>query len=174
MIYQWFIAATALLVVLGFCSAVAQRSRAMRWALVLLSLVVIPAAYMGELDLLSRPKPESKEYLLYRTHKARVQGFKAVAGVGLYLWLVNEKEWGPAPRAFSYPWNKETRQMIRQLQEAWQQAQQQGTAVFMYNPFEPSLNKEKPVFRHPPPPPRLPPKDMFRQHEKPQPKKYQT
>lgn len=167
MIYAIFGGAVAVLVMLGLASAWAQRRRWLRWALVALAVAAIPAAYVGALDLLSRPKPASHELLLYRTSKAEVKGYHAIAGVGLYL-LLYAPEW-PEPRYFSYPWNEETRQMIKQLQDAWASAQRHGEPVFMYDPFEPSLETEKPIFDHPPPQLRLPPKQ-----EPPRPKKYEV
>ncbi len=169
MIYTLYVGATLILLTLGFTVAWARRGRWIRWGVIAATLVAMPAAYLGALDMLSRPKPEGKEFLLYRTQKAEVKGHHAIAGKGLYL-LLYADDW-PEPRYFSYPWNKQTREIIKQLQDASESAKRHGQPLFMYNPFEPSLENEEPIFEHPPPMPKPPPKDMYR--EKP-PKKYRV
>lgn len=169
MIYQWFVGSVAFLLLMGCVAAYSHRSRALRWVVVVVAVTVMPAGYFGAMDMLSRPKPANKEHFSYHIQKAQVRWYKAVAGKGLYVVLSNPI-WDE-PRYYAYPWNEETKELIKQLQDTWESAGRYGAPVFMFNPFEPSLNEEDPIFDHPSPPPRLPPKDLL---NKPQPKKYEA
>lgn len=169
MIYDWITGSAALLLLLGLVVAWSWRTRPFRWFIMIVAVASIPLWYYATLDLLSRPKPRTKELMFYDIKQAEVRGFHIIPGVGIYL-LLNTSEWSE-PRYYSYEWNEETKEMARQLQEAWESAQQGGVPLTMLNPFEFSWNKKEPIFRHPPPPPTLPPKDLMFPG-KPKPKEY--
>ena len=74
-------------------------------------------------------------------------------GEGIFLWLqlVDLVE----PRSYVLPWSQE---LAQQLQDALCEAEENGTAVQMRLPFEPSIDNREPKF-YAMPQPAFPPKD---------------
>lgn len=156
MTYYLFLGATSLVLLLALVAAWSRRTRWVRWLTIVIAIWVLPLSWLGLNDLLSRPKPVDKEWLYYNAKVAQVLGYYAEAGGGLWV-MLKGKDW-PEPREYFYPWNENTRKMIQELQEAWEKGNQRGVPTLMFNPFQPSWEKDNPIFRHPPPMPRQAPK----------------
>lgn len=93
--------------------------------------IMLPVGYASLVDLLSRPKPFSHEWLHRDLTQATVLGARLAEGESIFVWLelpgINE------PRAYVLPWNEE---LAKQLHSAQAQAQEQGTEVSMRTPFK--------------------------------------
>ena len=120
------------------------------------AVLFMPLAYVGLTDLLSRPKPVSLEWWQGRTAEATVLSAQLREPDSMYLWLQLAGE--PEPRAYRLPWSRD---MAEQLQQALEEAEQNGTQARMRLPFEPSLDQRERKF-YAPPQPALPPKDLAR------------
>jgi hypothetical protein len=117
------------------------------------SVLLLPTAYAGFLQLLSMPKPVGLEWWHARAEEATVLGSSIHEEAGIYLWL--QLEGVPEPRAYVLPWS---RQLAQQLQEAQREAEEQQGELRMRLPFEPSWDDDEPQF-YAMPQPALPPKD---------------
>lgn len=155
--FTYFIPLAVLTLLFGLAVAWSRRHRGLRWMLVVASLLLIPAAYVCILDLLSRPKPVSKEYFAYHAKAAEVLAFHVEPGISLSLWLLNKHQWDK-PRAYERPWNDETRKLAGELQRMWEQRKKKGGKIILNNPFAPSLEDEKPLLEHKMPWPKFPEK----------------
>ena len=113
----------------------------------------LPLGYAAYADLLSRPKPVALEWWNRHAEEATVIGQQMREGEGLFLWLQFAGE--AEPRAYELPWDDK---LAEQLQNAWEQAQKDGTGVRMKLPFETSLDQRAPKF-YALPQPKLPNKD---------------
>jgi hypothetical protein len=101
----------------------------------------MPLAYAGLSDLLSRPKPISMEWWLAHADEATVLAAVPEEGRRIFLWLALEG--ADEPRAYVMPW---TREAAQQLQDAQEQAAQEGGEVRMQMPFERSLEDAERMF----------------------------
>lgn len=116
--------------------------------------LMLPAAYVGFVQLLSLPKPVTHEWWLSQADEATVLGSSAQEDVAIYLWL--QLEGADEPRAYALPWSRE---LAEQLQEAQREAEQQQSELRMRVPFEHSLDELEPRFYalpQPAPPPKQP------------------
>jgi hypothetical protein len=116
--------------------------------------LMLPAAYVGFVQLLSLPKPVTHEWWLSQADEATVLGSSAQEDVAIYLWL--QLEGADEPRAYALPWSRE---LAEQLQEAQREAEEQQSELRMRVPFEPSLDELEPRFYalpQPAPPPKQP------------------
>jgi hypothetical protein len=147
--YYYFIGASALLVLGGLTVAWSRKDRWVRWCVIGCTLLIIPAAYMSMMDLLSRPKPESKEHMLHNVPIVEVLGFYVKEDIALYILLFNE-EWDE-PRYYVYAWSPQIQQMVNKLRQGWEQAQEDGENVYMHRPFDPTVAPSE-RFNHPDPP----------------------
>ena len=144
----------------GLIVAWSRRTRWLRWVLVVGACLSLPAAYLGIYDLLSRPKPVSKELAAYYIQEVEVLAFSSVPNKALYLWLSNEEFWGKEPRYFVRPWSKETKKLAGELQRAFREkAKKGGGDILLKNPFASSLEDEEPEVQHKLPWPKPPSKD---------------
>lgn len=148
-----FVAAVAVALCLGSIAVWAPRRLTVRAGALCVFGLFLPLGFAGWVDLLSRPKPVAFEWWLSRADEATVLAGSFREGAGIYIWL--QLEQSEEPRAYRLPWSREQAQ---QLQEALRQAEENGTAVRMRLPFEPTLDPRKPRF-YALPQPVLPPKD---------------
>ena len=148
-----FVVAVVLLCILATHSIWAPRRMRVKVSALLTTLLFLPLAYAAMVHLLSKPKPVNLEWWQAHAEEATVLGSSLREGQGIYLWLqmVDLLE----PRAYVLPWSQE---LAQQLQEALRQAEENGTAVQMRLPFEPSLDNREPRF-YAMPQPAFPPKD---------------
>ncbi len=128
-----------------------------RLSVKLLALAVpalfLPLLWLATGEILGRAKPVQLEWWRARVESVTVIASHLREGEGIYLWLLLPG--GEEPRAYVLPWRQ---QLAEDLVEASREARENGTAVIMRLPFEPSLDDRPPVF-HALPQPALPPKE---------------
>ena len=152
---QLFALTVMLAATLGLISIWAPRRLAIKGAALATAVLFLPLAYASLVELLSKPKPVDLEWVLSDTTEAEVVASRLVEDRGIYLWLQLPDVF--EPRAYVLPWDRAS---AEQLQQAMRQAEQQGSAVQMRLPFEPSLEDRAPKF-YALPQPALPPKDLI-------------
>lgn len=156
----------ALVVGLAYVAIGAKQSRARRWAMVGVTVVLLTLGTSLTLEFLGRPKPIDYEW---RTGEATVEHYLFVEGQAIYVWL----RWPEklAPSAYQLPWSEET---AKSLQGAAEQAEQEGGEVMAELsgtetqgeemegeasiPLESSLEDRQPMTFYALPQPTLPPK----------------
>lgn len=156
-VHVWLFAGLAFgILILLFIVAWARRGRLFRWGAILLGLAVIAASYPVLGGLLSRPRDQTEEWFHRDAKEALVSGVYVDEGVALYLYLmipgVNE------PRSYRFPWSEETRELAESIQGALESEEGQAGGVIIDLPFQPSLERDRPLTAHPAPQPMLPPK----------------
>jgi hypothetical protein len=149
----------ALLVVLaatlGAVGVWSPRRLAVKVGALLVAFALMGTGYAAMLDLLSKPKPASFEWLLSEAREATVLGNSMVEDKAIYLWL--QLDGVKEPRAYELPWDRRT---AEHLQTAARAAAEQQSALRMRLPFERSLDDRDPRF-YALPQPALPPKDTL-------------
>ena len=156
---QVFSLITSLLLVLCLTTAWSRREKLYRWSILLVAFALIPGAYFTMTMLLSLPRDVSDEWYHKNATEALVSGVYVNEGVALYLYLVLPGM--SEPRSYVFPWSDKIRELAQQLQEALGSPEGQG-GVMITNPFQPSLETEKPLTVHPAPQERLPEKEQPR------------
>ncbi len=145
-LYALFALLLVLAAVLGGVAIRGQGRVAVRFGAVAALALFIPVTYGTLIDLLGRPKPASLEWVSLNVAEAQVLGSQIREGVGIYLWLalpdVDE------PRAYVLPWD---RSAAEQLQQAQQEAGDEGNGVMVTFPFD-SDDQSGPNFYAPPQP----------------------
>lgn len=150
----FFIVAAVLAFVLATHGIWAPRRLGVKISAVITTALFLPLAYAAAATLLSKPKPVHLEWWLAQADEATVLGSSMREGDGIYLWLQLAEL--VEPRAYVLPWD---RKLAQELQEALRQAEENGSAVRMRLPFEPSLDNRDPKF-YALPQPALPPKEQ--------------
>ncbi len=150
-----FVVAAVLAFILATHGIWAPRRLGVKISAVITTALFLPLAYAATLTLLSKPKPVHLEWWLAHADEATVLGSSMREGDGIYLWLQMAEL--IEPRAYVLPWSQE---LAQELQEALRQAEQNGSAVQMRLPFEPSLDNRDPKF-YALPQPALPPKERL-------------
>lgn len=121
-------------------------------AAIVIVALILPAAYLTIVDLLSRPKPVSLEWGSRDLTAATVIGAHFKEGDRIFLWLgfdgVDE------PRYYVLPWDEE---IAKQLYGAQREADDKGTDVRMNRPFARNDVKSEMMF-YARPQPAVPPK----------------
>ncbi|MEM7259276.1 MAG: hypothetical protein AAF404_18010 [Pseudomonadota bacterium] len=149
---HWFVIGSALAAVLCSISIWAPRSVKMKLAALGCAALFLPVGYVSLNDILSRPKPMMLESLHKNLEEASVISSLMKEDEGIYLWLQLPEV--TEPRSYKLPWTDEA---AKQLHQARQQAETNGTGVKMKKPFERSMDASDPVF-YAPPQAALPPK----------------
>ncbi len=139
--YVLYSAVAVLATVLAGISIWSPRQVWLKTSALGVTAALMPAAYFGFAELLSKPKPVDLEWAARTVPEARVVASDMQEGQGIYLWL---KFPGTSePRAYVMPW---TEKAARQLHDAQRKAEQKGADVRMGRPFEPSLDDDEPRF----------------------------
>ena len=139
---------------LGAVGVWSPRRLSVKVGALLVAFALMGTGYAAMLDLLSKPKPASFEWLLSEAREATVLGNSMVEDEAIYVWL--QLDGIVEPRAYRLPWDKRA---AEQLQQAARAAAEQQTALRMRLPFEKSLDDRAPRF-YALPQPALPPKDQ--------------
>lgn len=145
------------LLIVALCAVVAwsRKERLYRWGAILCGVAILAGTYPASVNLLSRPRDVSEEWFNRNAKEALVTGVYIQEGTALYLYLklpdVDE------PRSYRFPWSEETRKLAQSVQEALESEEGQA-GVFIPNPFQPSLERERPLTAHPKPHERPPQK----------------
>lgn len=150
-----FIAVVLVATVLSAISIWSPRRLPVKVGAVTTASVFLPIAYLGFVDLLSKPKPVDLEWFHSQVGDAEVLGSAIHEGqnIFLYLQMPDVEE----PRSYVLPWD---RNLAEQLQSARREAEENGNGVGMRLPFEPSLDDREPKF-YALPQPAMPPKDRL-------------
>ncbi len=152
-LFGLFIVVVALLCILATHSIWAPTRLRVKLSALITTVLFLPLAYAAMVQLLSKPKPVHLEWWQAQAEEATVLGSSLREGQGIYLWLQMVEL--PEPRSYVLPWSQE---LAQQLQDALREAEENGTAVQMRLPFEPSLDNREPKF-YAMPQPAFPPKD---------------
>lgn len=125
-----------------------------RWAGLAISAAALGAVYLAGVDMLGRAKPMRLTALEADMPEARLVASHAVEGAAIYLWLMPGTDSADgAPRAYVLPWSQE---MAEALRAAKAEAEANGTAVIVSDPFNSAIAPGERFTT--PPPPALPPK----------------
>lgn len=125
-----FAAAALLVAALAAIAIWSNHRLLLKTSAVLIVALILPAAYVTILDLLSRPKPVSLEWAARDLSEATVISAHFKEGDRIFLWLrVDGVE---EPRYYALPWDE---QVAKQLYGAQQEAEAKGTEVRMNRPF---------------------------------------
>jgi hypothetical protein len=143
-----FAAAAMVAAFLGSIAVWSPRRLPVKVCALVIAGLFMPLAYAGLTDLMSRPKPVSMEWWLAHAEEATVLAAVPEEGRHIFLWLALEGV--DEPRAYVLPWSREAAQ---QLQDAQEQAAEEGGEVRMRMPFEPSLDAQRMFYAEPQPAP---------------------
>ena len=132
----------------------AHRAVWIKVSALVLAALLMATEYAGLVELLGRPKPTALEWTLDFVSDATVLAVNMRENDAIYLWL--QFDAGSEPRAYVLPWRMDD---AKQLHQAMQQAQANGTALRMRRPFEAANDPNEPVF-YAEPQPALPPKRL--------------
>jgi hypothetical protein len=125
----------------GFAIA-APRRLWLRVAAVVVAALFMPAAYLSQSLLLSRPKPTELEWIQRAAPEATVLGATFIEGKAIYLWLQLPGQ--EEPRAYVMAWS---RPLAEQLTKARREGEGSGQPVRMRKPFEGDRDEEsEPTF----------------------------
>jgi len=130
-LYQLFAAALAVAAALASLAIWAPRAAKVRLAAVVLTAAFIPVAYLGLMELLSKPKPVSHEWFKRAATKAVVLGIHFEEGTAIHLWLRLLD--ANAPRAYVLPWNSK---LAEKLEDAFEDALANNAVMFIEAPFQ--------------------------------------
>jgi hypothetical protein len=143
-----FIVGVALTCVLASISIWAPRKIWVRASAVALVAAISVSGYLTLTEMLSRPKPMSLAWAERAVAEAEVLGSTFIEGEAIFVWLRLPDN--PEPRAYRLPWNQ---QQAQQLQDAMNEATEEGTGVRMRMPFQEGVETEEPLFYALPQPP---------------------
>lgn len=137
-----------------------RRDKLLRWSLMCIALTILPVAYFLVWPaVLSFPREMASEWYYRHVKEVRVAGVYIAEGKAIYLLLVIPGVL--EPRYYSIPWGDEARNLAESLQEALE-SKDAKRGVIIENPFQPSLEREKPLTARPLPQTRPPPKQQPR------------
>jgi hypothetical protein len=103
--------------------------------------LLLPTAYFGLVELLSRPKPIALEWAQRDLSDAAVLGSAMREGKSIYLWL--KVDGVDEPRSYELPWDQK---LAEQLHGARREAEAKGTGVRVSQPFMSKQEKGHLVF----------------------------
>lgn len=136
LLFLVFAAMTLLLVFVALRWARDGRGRAV---ILMLFLLLLPAAYAAPASLLGRAKPVTLEWLGTKVKEATVLSATFKENDAIYVTLL----WRQAPDLYKLPWSQK---MAEQLQQAMREADRNGTQPVMKLPFEQSWDDREPRF----------------------------
>lgn len=139
--YALYTVVALLVAILATISIWSPRMVRIKLAALIVSAAMMPAAYAGFSELLSKPKPVELEWMARQVAEADVVAADMQEGEAIYLWL--KYPGSKTPRAYVLPWSE---QAARQLHGAQQKAEQEGSGVRMGKPFERSEDEDEPMF----------------------------
>jgi hypothetical protein len=125
-----FAAAALMVAALAAISIWSQHRLLLKSTAILIVAMILPAAYVTILDLLSRPKPVSLEWAARDLKEATVISAHLKEDDRIFLWL--RVEGLDEPRYYVLPWDE---QIAKQLYGAQRDAETKGTEVRMNRPF---------------------------------------
>lgn len=129
--------AIALFAVLATIAIWSPRRTPVRIVALVATALTIPLAYIGLIDLLSRPKPIEFEWFDRNALSATVLGVSFEEEKAIYLWL--QLEDSALPRYYVLPWRQK---LAERLEEAVDDATTRGSTVTIATPFSPKSLEE--------------------------------
>lgn len=126
-----FAVSTALAAALASLAIWAPRLPWARISAVIAAAALIPISYVQFVEFLSRPKPQSMEWLQRDVGAAEVLAVSLDEGEAIYMWLRLDGE--IAPRYYKFPWDL---RLAEQLEEDIDTAMQKQGKLVLRNPFE--------------------------------------
>ncbi|MFX4222134.1 MAG: hypothetical protein ACMVO3_14800 [Thalassobaculum sp.] len=126
-----FAFSTAVAAALASLAIWAPRLPWARIAAVVAATALIPISYIQFVEFLSRPKPQSMEWMQRNVDAAEVLGVSLAEGEAIYMWLRLNGEL--EPRYYKFPWNL---RLAEQLEEDIDTAMQEQGKLVLRNPFE--------------------------------------
>ncbi len=130
MIYV-FAVTTAIAAVLASLAIWAPRLPWVRIAAVVAVTLLLPVSYVQFVEFLSRPKPQSMEWLQRDVDAAEVLAVSLAEGEAIYMWLRLNGEL--EPRYYKFPWDIRT---AERLEEDIDTAMRKQSKLILRNPFE--------------------------------------
>ncbi len=128
----FFIFASAIGVAAALASIAiwAPRATSVRVTAMLVAALFIPIAYVELIEMLSKPKPMSFEWLERSADKATVLGVSLHEGVAIYMWL--RLDGSMEPRYYVLPWRQS---LAERLEDAIEDAIAGNSGVIITKPF---------------------------------------
>lgn len=153
-VFYLFAVSVGLITALAAISIWSPRPLWMKVSALTIAALLLPAAYVSLVELLSRPKPIALEWAHGDLSKAVVLHADWREGKSIYLWLrvpgIDD------PRAYVLPWSQK---QVEQLFAAQREAELRQTEVHVERPFSRGdRENQQPVFYavpQPPPPPKV-------------------
>ena len=146
-----FVLVVALTAILTIVSVSAPGKLSLKIVSIATAAALMPAAYLGLGELLSRPKPISLEWAQHGIAEATLLASRLDEDKAIYVWL--EFDGVPMPRAYAMPWSQ---QRAQELQDAQRAAEKNGSTVRVRQPFEQSLDESRQRFFEAPQPRSVP------------------
>ena len=153
-LFALFGIAAALAAVLANIGIWSPRRLWVKLSAVVAVALFLPASYGAFAELLSRPKPVDIEWAQRTVPEATVIASRMIEDKAIYLWLALDGL--EEPRAYQLAWSKK---LAKQLRQASQQAEAEGTAVKVRRPFDADMDEMERVF-YPEPQPAPPAKQV--------------
>ncbi len=155
-VFYLFVVSVGLITALAAVSIWSPRPLWVKVGALTIAALLLPAAYVSLVELLSRPKPIALEWGRGDLSKAVVLHADWQEGESIYLWLrvpgIDD------PRAYVLPWNQK---QAEQLFAAQREAEARRTEVHVERPFgRGEEESQQPVFYavpQPAPPPKVRP-----------------
>jgi hypothetical protein len=136
-----FAIVVALAAVLAGFAIAGPRRFWLRAMAVVVAALFMPAAYLSQSALLSRPKPTEIEWVQRSAPEATVLGSSFIEGKAIFVWLqLPDQE---EPRAYVIVWSQ---RLAEQLSQARQEGEERGEPVRMRKPFEADRDESEPTF----------------------------
>ena len=136
---QLFIVAAVLVLGLAILAVQAPGVLSRKVTALGLAVALLPMGYLAFSELLGRAKPMALEWWLAEAAEATVLGSLLHEHESIHLWLLLDD--ADEPRSFVLPWDQV---LAEALQEALEQAEENGTGVRMRLPFERSWDRREP------------------------------
>ena len=126
---------------LAIFAIAAPRRLLLRAVAVLVAALFMPAAYLSQSALLSRPKPTALEWVQRTAPEATVLGATYIEGKAIFIWL--QLPGTEEPRAYVMGWSQ---RLAEQLTQARRESEGRGEPVRMRKPFETERDESEPTF----------------------------
>jgi hypothetical protein len=136
-LFYIFAGATGVAAALASIAIWAPRKTSIRVAALLVAALFIPIAYVELVEMLSKPKPMSFEWLERSAAKATVLGVSLHEGTAIYMWL--RLDGAMEPRYYVLPWRQS---LAERLEDAIEDAVARRTGVIITKPFDPKNLKD--------------------------------
>ncbi|MDA1090116.1 MAG: hypothetical protein O3A85_07375 [Proteobacteria bacterium] len=129
-LFYVFAGATGIAAALAALAIWAPRSTKVRVAAIVITTLFIPILYVELIEMLSKPKPMSFEWIERNTMDAVLLGTSLDEGNAIYLWLLLAGS--SEPRYYKVPWNLK---LAEKLEDAVDDAVLENSTIVLKKPF---------------------------------------